>query len=415
MSQDTHRDRPRETAPSILPTFGRRAIPGALLTLALLLALLTPLISAAQGEPPNSQIHITIAGETLPGIAARYGVSVLDLARANNLTAVRSLRAGTRLVVPAPPGQTGKTHIVRRNETIQQLALRYDVSVQDILLANNLASPDYVFIGQRLLIPVVEPPLMPTPPPVSTPIARPTAAAPVCASNCETLTIISPTYGMTITSPLLVAGLGSAADGELVLRVLDASGFEIGLGSAAASAAPGSASPFSGTVTYAVPASSQLGRLQVYSVDRRDGAIEHLASVVVALPGAGLDEAILTLQEALQTKDYDAIQSLLAEQWTLGFFRSEGLALTADQSLRQLRQSYLGPGDVTVDLSVDARKLLGEAVIFSSDVTHVIYSTGWGPDAADDALLLFATDDAGQTRWTGMLYIYDGMREYERP
>ena len=147
MSQDTHRDRPRETAPSIFPASGRRVIPGALLTLALLLALLTPLISAAQGEPPNSQIHITIAGETLPGIAARYGVSVLDLARANNLTAVRSLRAGTQLVVPAPPGQTGKTHIVRRDETIQQLALRYDVSVQDILLANHLTSPDYVFIG----------------------------------------------------------------------------------------------------------------------------------------------------------------------------------------------------------------------------------------------------------------------------
>lgn len=112
------------------------------------------------------------------------------------------------------------------------MALRYDVSVQDILLANNLASPDYALMGQRLLIPVVEPPPMPTPPPVSTPTARPDSGRAGCASNCETLTIISPTYGMTITSPLLVAGLGSAADGELVLRVLDVSGFEIGLGNA---------------------------------------------------------------------------------------------------------------------------------------------------------------------------------------
>ena len=78
---------------------GKRAVPGWLLALALLLSLLAPAITAAQGEPPNSQIHTTIAGETLPGIAARYGVSVLDLARANNLTTVRSLRAGTRLVL----------------------------------------------------------------------------------------------------------------------------------------------------------------------------------------------------------------------------------------------------------------------------------------------------------------------------
>lgn len=416
MPQDIRRDAPQGNRPAASPAIGRRAISSALLALALLLALLTPVATVAQDQTPNSQIHVSLAGETVPGIAARYGVSVVELARANNLTPGRVLRAGTRLVVPAPPGQSGKVHIVRRNETIQQLALRYDVAVQDILLANSLASPDYVFIGQRLLIPVIEPaPLMPTPPPVSTPAAQPTPAPSSCASGCETLTIISPTVGLTVTSPLPVVGLGSAGDGQLILRVLDASGFEIGLGSAAASDALGVSTPFSGSVTYAVPASSQLGRVQVYSVDARDGAIEHLASVMVTLEGAGLDEAILTLQQALETKDYDAVETLLAEPWTLGFFRSEGLALTADQALRQLRQSYLGLGDVTVDLSVDARKLLGDAVIFSSDVTHVIYSTGWGPDAADDALLFFATDPAGQTRWTGMLYIYDGMRDYERP
>lgn len=417
MQKITSQDRSPAAQPTILSTPRRQAALGALLALTLLLALLAPVLTSAQGEPPESQIHVTAAGETVPGIAARYGVSVVDLARANNLTPGRTLRAGTRLVVPAPPGQTGKVHIVRRNETIQQLAVRYGVTVQDILLANKLASPSYVFVGQRLLIPVVEPPpAMPTPPPVSTPAVTTTPAAPpACTGGCEALTVISPTAGITITSPLLVAGLGSAADGELILRVLDASGYEIGLGSAVADDALGVAAPFSGTVNYAVPASSQRGRVQVYSIDPTDGAIEHLASVVVTLQGAALDAAILALQQALEAKDYDAVESLLAEQWTLGFFRSEGMALTADRTMQQLRQSLLGPGDVTVDLSVDARKLLGDAVIFSSDVTHVIYSTGWGPDKADDALLLFATDDAGETHWTGMLYIYDGMREYERP
>lgn len=416
MQHDASRTRSTQSRPAVLSRFSRQTALGALLALALLLALLAPVITAAQDEPPNSQIHISAAGETVPGIAARYGVSVVDLARANNLTPGRVLRAGTRLVVPAPPGQTGRAHIVRRNETIQQLALRYDVTVQDILLANNLASPSYVFVGQRLLIPVVEPrPAMPTPPPVSTPVVAPPPGESPCAGGCEVLTILSPTVGITVTSPLQVTGLGASADGELILRVLDASGFEIGLGSAAASEAISVAGPFTGAVTFAVPASSQRGRLQVYSVDPTDGAIAHLASVVVSLQGAGLDAAILALQQALEEKDYDAAEALLAESWTLGFFRSEGLSLTAGQAVRQLRQSFLGPGDVTVDLSVDARKLLGDAVIFSSDVTHVIYSTGWGPDKSDDALLLFATDDAGETRWTGMLYIYDGMREYERP
>lgn len=395
-------------------THSPRALRAAVATLALLAALLTPVLTTAQPEQPGSQIHVTVAGETLPGIAARYGVPVRDLARANNLLPGSVLRAGTRLMVPAPPGQTGKVHIVRRNETLQQLALRYGVTVEDILLANDLASPDYLFVGQRLLMPVGgPPPAMPTPPPVSTPaLPAPTAEPSACPGGCEALRIISPTLGLTVTSPLLVSGVGASAEGQLTLRVLDASGFEIGLDSVSVSDVAG---PFTGTVAYAVPASSQTGRVQVYSVDRRDGAIQHLSSVVVILQGAGLDAAITALKQAVETQDYDALAAMLDDRWTLGFYRSEGMTLSAERALRQLRQNFLGPGDVTVDLSVDARRLLGDAVMFSSDVSHVVFSSGWGPDAADDALLLFATDETGQTRWTGMLYIYDGLREYQRP
>lgn len=393
---------------------GRRGLVIPLLALALLAALLGPGLAVARQEGPDSQIHVTVAGETLPGIAARYGVPARELALANNLPVGSVLRAGTRLVVPAPPGQRGKIHIVRRNETLQSLAIRYGATVQEIVQANNLASPDYLFVGQRLLVPVAEaPPIMPTPPPVSPPRATPASASPVaCPTGCEALQILTPTFGMTATSPLLVAGVGASADDELVLRVLDASGFEIGLGSAEAGPVLG---PFTGTVSFAVPASSQAGRVQVYRVDRRDGAIDHLTSVVVSLQGAGLDAAVGALKRALEAKDYGALSELLDDSWTLGFFQGEGLALNGEQALRVLRQSYLEPGNVAVDLSVDARRLLGDAVMFSADVTHVIYSTGWGPDAADDALLLFTTDETGHTRWSGLLYIYDGLRGYTRP
>ncbi len=398
----------------VLPDTQRRALLGALL--ALMMMLTAPMMVAAREDPPRSQIHVTITGETAEGIAARYGVTLLSLARANNLMPGRVLQAGTRLVVPAPSDQTSSIHLVSRNETLQEIAALYDVTVEDLLLANNLASSVTLFIGQRLLIPVVEPPpAMFTPPPAGIPdLPASPPALPTCPGGCEALTIISPTLGITVTSPLLVAGFGSAGDGELVLRVLDATGFEIGQRRTAASNALGSAAPFIGTVTYEVPANSQPGRLQVYSVDPNDGAIEHLASVVVMLRGSELDAAIETLKRALEEKDYAAIETLLSDPWTLAFFRSEDLVLSSDQALIQLRQILLGPGDVTVDLTVDARNLLGDAVTFPPTISHVIYSTGWGPDAADDALLLFATDDTGQTRWTGMLYIYDGMRPYER-
>jgi LysM repeat protein len=326
------------------------------------LLLLAPLVTAAQ-EQPAPRVHVVTAGETLRSIAARYGVSVQDIVAAN-----------------------------QRGGALSEIVL---------------------YVGQRLRVPVEQPPLMPTPPasrPTPTPAQSPQPA------GGEQLRIITPTLGITVTSPLLVAGLTGDGDATLTARVLDASGFELGLEAVAVDAAGlDSQHPFSATVTFAVPTSSQPGRVQVYSTDARDGAIEHLTSVRVVLRGAGLDAAIVALKRALEAEDFAAIAPLLGEPWTLGFYRSEGMALTAGETVRQLRQNFLGPGDVFVDLSVDARRLLGDDLAFASDITHVVFSTGWGPDAADDALLLLAIDDEGQTRWTGMLYIYDGLRFYELP
>ena len=353
-------------------------------------------------------------------LAARYDVPVRALAAANGLLPGSDLRVGFRLVVPVAASQPGTIHIVRRGELLSLIAARYGVTIDEIVTANSLTDPNYVFTGQRLFIPMQPRPAMPTPPPINfaapaaaTAVGQPPTAA--CPGGCAALSIISPTVGLTVTSPLLISGIGSSAEGSLVVRVLNASGFEVGVGSAAIDAPAGASGLYSGTVAYGAPLKSEPGRVQVYSIDPRDGAMEALTSVVVMLAGAGQDAAIETLKDALESKDYDALLALLPERWNLGFYRSEGMTLTSEAALRQLQQNFLGPGDVTVDLSVDARKLLGGQVAFSPEVTYVIFSTGWGPDGADDALLLFDTDDEGVTHWAGMLVIYEGLREYERP
>ena len=136
---------------------------------------------------------------------------------------------------------------------------------------------------------------------------------------------------------------------------------------------------------------------------------------MVTLAGSGLDRTIEQVKAALETQDYKTLASSMTDPWDLAFYRSEGLSLSADKAIQELRKTYLGPGKVFVDLSVDARKLLGDKAIFSPDVTHVVYSTGWGSDQTDDALLLFETDASGQTRWGGMVYIFDALRDYDVP
>ena len=100
----------------------------------------------------------------------------------------------------------------------------------------------------------------------------------------------------------------------------------------------------------------------------------------------------------------------MTEPWNLAFFRSQSLSLSRDQALEQLTTNYLGPGQVFVDLSEDARQLLAGQISLAPDVTHVVFSTGWGADRSDDALLLFGTDASGQTRWGGMIYIFGALR-----
>ena len=220
---------------------------------------------------------------------------------------------------------------------------------------------------------------------------------------------------MTVTSPLTVTGAGAAFEQTLVVRVLDVTGYEIGLGNAMIDGPLGEIGFYTGTISFTVPANAQPGRIQVYSISPSDGAIEHLASVVVMLAGSGLDTTIEQVKAALEMQDYETLAWSMSDPLDLAFYRSEGLSLSADKALQELRETYLGPGKVFVDLSVDARGLLGDQVMFSPDVTHVVYSTGWGSDQADDALLLFETDATGQTRWGGMVYIFDALKDYAVP
>ena len=108
--------------------------------------------------------HRVQRGETVSEIADEYGVSQRELIAWNGLDSRGRIRAGQRIRVaspdvrPAPrrqvsPGGTGKTHIVRRGETLGGLAKRYGVSVQALREANGLDEQQTLRTGVALKIP----------------------------------------------------------------------------------------------------------------------------------------------------------------------------------------------------------------------------------------------------------------------
>lgn len=93
-------------------------------------------------------------GDTLSGIAARFGVSAQHIVW-NNIDLIldqNQLTVGDRLQIPSVEGMI---HQVRVAETLTEIAAKYDASVADIIgfPANNLADPNMLKEGSTILVP----------------------------------------------------------------------------------------------------------------------------------------------------------------------------------------------------------------------------------------------------------------------
>lgn len=104
--------------------------------------------------------HRVARGQTLSGIAARYGVSVADIRAANGLKSTR-LRSGQVLTIPIPDGEPaparvaarGSRHTVRSGETLSGIASRYRVTVSSLRRLNGLTPSSVLQVGKVLEIP----------------------------------------------------------------------------------------------------------------------------------------------------------------------------------------------------------------------------------------------------------------------
>ncbi len=93
------------------------------------------------------------SGDTLNGIAQRFGVTVDAIRGANGISGTM-IHAGQVLRIPTEGdgGGSGTVHVVSSGEALYLIALRYRVTAAEIMRANNLSS-DTIHPGQRLRIP----------------------------------------------------------------------------------------------------------------------------------------------------------------------------------------------------------------------------------------------------------------------
>ncbi|MCL6589249.1 MAG: LysM peptidoglycan-binding domain-containing protein [Firmicutes bacterium] len=111
---------------------------------------------------PNGFIHTIMAGDTLFSLAARFGTTVDAILRANPGLDPNRLFTGQQICIPVPRPQPGRCpggffYTIAAGDTLFSLANRFGTTVDAILRANPGLDPNRLFIGQQICIPVPRP------------------------------------------------------------------------------------------------------------------------------------------------------------------------------------------------------------------------------------------------------------------
>lgn len=151
--------------------------------------------------PTETTTYVVAKGDMLSVVAKRYGVSVQDIMRINNITDPNRIRVGQKLqlpgvidvsrpqevqtertVVAAGVARGGERYEVKAGDSLSVIAQRYGVNVQELMRANNITDANRIRVGQEVLIPAGG-----TPRPVPAPVA------PVTPSPAPTVVLPAPT------------------------------------------------------------------------------------------------------------------------------------------------------------------------------------------------------------------------------
>ncbi|HSP03415.1 MAG TPA: LysM peptidoglycan-binding domain-containing M23 family metallopeptidase [Acidimicrobiales bacterium] len=120
----------------------------------------SPAAPTSGGKQLPGQRHTVQYGDSIAGIASRYGIRSADLVAWNGL-ADGKIYATTRLVLfdpgslPTGGGSStpGGTHVVQSGQTLSSIASRYGVSSSSIAKANGISDPNRIRVGQTLTVP----------------------------------------------------------------------------------------------------------------------------------------------------------------------------------------------------------------------------------------------------------------------
>lgn len=294
--------------------------------------------AVAEVETGEPVVHTVVYGDTLFRIAQRYGVTVDDIARENDIVYTWNIQLGQQLVIPGLTMPTGDSvdnpllagtpieHTVRPGETLNTIAQRYGVSMSTLLLANQIGDPNLIKSGQVLNIWTTQEVAEAE---ADTPAEQEAVAAEIAVPythvvrSGETLGVIARNYGVPL-GELVSANSITNPDRVLVGAVLVIPGKEAAVTTGTNPDALAEVTPPAATITEGKQVVVDLSEQRVYAFE--DGVLVFTAIVSTGLPATPtvLGDYKIYLRYESQTMSGPGYY-LPGVQWVQYFYSGYGL------------------------------------------------------------------------------------------
>ncbi len=155
--------------------------------------------------------HTVVAGDTPSGVAAQFGISLADLLEANGLTEDAVLQVGQTLVVPGvepdptpevDPVTGNTTYTVVAGDTLGGIAAQFGITLDELVAASGVDIDAPLQIGQQLEVPAGGSAVT-----TDEPATPPPSGTSYVVESGDTLALIAAQFGISLDSLLEANGL----------------------------------------------------------------------------------------------------------------------------------------------------------------------------------------------------------------
>lgn len=109
--------------------------------------------NAGNTQPTPSATQYTVQkGDTLSGIASKYGTTYQVLAQINGIANPNVISVGQVLTIPTKGAATSTVYTVQRGDTLSGIAAKYGTTYAALAQRNGISNPNVIFVGQQIRV-----------------------------------------------------------------------------------------------------------------------------------------------------------------------------------------------------------------------------------------------------------------------